>query len=1120
MVKVRISHLLASIFLMGSALAGEPPTQPVAQRNTDRHTFNTSRARTNRKLKTLLVRYKAASPHERQQIAKHIAAAVEDDVNQLIALLRSPDSNEREAGAKAACVLGPKAAPLIAVLAEALKQNDTGRTEIADALAAIGRASVPFAAEFLESDEYGIWRAGLRIAMKLGDDAVPVIPKLLDLLSADGRDYDHSDFAGALIAIGEPAIIPLCQLVEKGISAANSESAYRASLRAALVLGKFESGVDAAAPCLLRSLEEGDSKQKLEFAEALIQLGQGSEKVAVVLAAVVNGDDEDLSRQAALKLAKLGALASPYFERALLDQRQRVRLDVVAALSNLGDEQEKVRLLRMAARNDDSWIRFKATATLAYLTPLDDESVANLLIVFQNDDAHAREQAVFLVRRLNPLGLNAEAVLERALSDGDRNVRLAALRVISEKRFNTDALLIRLLSLMNSDDREFQLLLHQSFASAGGRSVAPLKSLLTSKEPLVRYNAVSVCGNLGVLAESLIPEIVILLDDVDYDISSKAAATLKKIGKPALDALISQLLGTRGTTRTITRLQVLGEWAAPAAEPLADLAARAPEPEVRTAALKVLAALGPNAARVIPRLREVWERAGHVERRELASTFSSILQERAARTPRQWLLRELLINIDDVEIAKGLLRSIDAGEGEAAEVIRKIATGELTNDLALRLVAIEIIGRSRPSMLTPELFRQLVRSDSIEISVAAINTLPAAAGYDTDRLWKEAERSGLFDDPKVRVRVALLDALRNSPEPSFSKFVRVAISDENDGVRASALWAVAGTALWGNQKNAKPSFWEPELVKRLRQVAKEDRMEENRQLAIRLLAAHDSNKRDVLNTLTLALKDPSRVVVIEAITALGAMGYEAVPVLRDFLYSATIERPQDYELMAFARNALDRARMVVYDAPPPYYGFNTSYPRMEWPPARFTDRLVFEKVLLGQFRTTLGDYFARVESATRDSGYPQPSVYAIPGGFAIATLPERISADGEPYPDPARWTLGKLPLSFGEILKYPRRLFLGSTERFRWLVFYATNRDFGSRDVNLSLTEARNWASRGFAELPGSVSAEPAINYSCGVLVFEFMLPDGDQEVRLMTAPSIPALQQLRATGLYQKIFR
>lgn len=193
-------------------------------------------------------------------------------------------------------------------------------------------------------------------------------------------------------------------------------------------------------------------------------------------------------------------------------------------------------------------------------------------------------------------------------------------------------------------------------------------------------------------------------------------------------------------------------------------------------------------------------------------------------------------------------------------------------------------------------------------------------------------------------------------------------------------------------------------------------------------------------------------------------------------------------------------------------------PAMTWPPGNYSDRIIFEKAQVGGVRTTLADFERRIAYALNRAGYPQTGIYAIPDGFAMVTMPERIQDDGKPFQTRNRWTVGKLPLDSFNPIEYLKRMVLGTSSRYRWIIFFATKRDFENSRSELTLDDANDWRLRGLSSLPSSFENEPARDYICGALIYEFDATDASYARITAGRASASALHQLVSAGLYDVI--
>ena len=146
----------------------------------------------------------------------------------------------------------------------------------------------------------------------------------------------------------------------------------------------------------------------------------------------------------------------------------------------------------------------------------------------------------------------------------------------------------------------------------------------------------------------------------------------------------------------------------------------------------------------------------------------------------------------------------------------------------------------------------------------------------------------------------------------------------------------------------------------------------------------------------------------------------------------------------------------------------TAFP---WPPPRYSAfaTIVREWIADGP-APTLGSVAKRLEAAFDRTGYGERSYYWVPGGFALVSRIEQISADASPIDPPARWAI-ETPRVRAGFVDHIRALFNAPPGFYRVIVFAVTDQDFAAGSRTPSSTEARTWASSGSLRLPAEVGA-------------------------------------------------
>lgn len=87
-----------------------------------------------------------------------------------------------------------------------------------------------------------------------------------------------------------------------------------------------------------------------------------------------------------------------------------------------------------------------------------------------------------------------------------------------------------------------------------GKSLSEWMALTKDNDPGLRCEAAQAIGNIGPEAEAAIPVLVDLLKDRFAGVSQTAMAALKKIGRPAIPALMTLLKDENKLRGTLLRL--------------------------------------------------------------------------------------------------------------------------------------------------------------------------------------------------------------------------------------------------------------------------------------------------------------------------------------------------------------------------------------------------------------------------------------------------------------------------------------------------------------------------------------------------------------------------------------
>ncbi len=188
----------------------------------------------------------------------------------------------------------------------------------------------------------------LHAAYALGEQGAAIVPQLIDALRQEavafadqislqlpgnprGDNPATCAAAHALAAIGEPAVMPLTELLR--------HEHWCVRTIAADTLGNIGLPVKEAVPALMNLLHDDHSRVRRHAAETLGRMGAAASAAVPALIAVVRDDDMRVRYNACLALAKIGEPANeaiPALVETLADEDRYVRHFAALALRHIG----------------------------------------------------------------------------------------------------------------------------------------------------------------------------------------------------------------------------------------------------------------------------------------------------------------------------------------------------------------------------------------------------------------------------------------------------------------------------------------------------------------------------------------------------------------------------------------------------------------------------------------------------------------------------------------------------------------------------------------------------------------------------------------------------------------
>lgn len=590
--------------------------------------------------------------------------------------------DELLAGPAAECLGRVGGEEVVTPLAAALSRDATPAASVAVALASIhDRLEEAFGVGALVADlaRAGIDTVGVRrlvAAVSRGTDAeLPAFARVLGWLPYDGID--------ALLA---------SLLRHAGARAAAAD----------ILPARGSGGIDA----LTAALRHEDVEVRRVAAAALGRAG--TQRAVAPLTAMLAGPPDE----AIVAAGALGAIGDARaFEPlvALLDAPDAsVRQAAVAALDSIAHPALHDRVLELLA--DPSPRRRECAARMAgyFGAPA---HLARMLALCEDAEPHVRRAALeHIVFFDDPC---VAATLRDAMAAGDATTRAAAARALAQlDDADARALLLRAL---DDDDLWVRYFAARSLArhsSADADLIERLKRLAANDPvPPVRAAAVEALGALNaVRAEPLLESIATMAE------SDVALAAIEALGALRGTAGVPSLLRlARGTTgdRRLRAMEALLRHPVPEATGVARTLAASGDAALRTLALRLLAAIGDEAA-----VAAIVELVDVAPRRDLVRALSElpdptclpvrqalahpdaavrrVVVEGLARSRHPRAARVLVTALDDdsphvrLEAARGLGR-LDLGNSDNALV----AVAEADDNPAVRMVAWRALTRGR-----------------------------------------------------------------------------------------------------------------------------------------------------------------------------------------------------------------------------------------------------------------------------------------------------------------------------------------------------------------------------------------------------------------------------------------
>lgn len=193
---------------------------------------------------------------------------------------------------------------------------------------------------------------------------------------------------------------------------------------------------------------------------------------------------------------------------------------------------------------------------------------------------------------------------------------------------------------------------------------------------------------------------------------------------------------------------------------------------------------------------------------------------------------------------------------------------------------------------------------------------------------------------------------------------------------------------------------------------------------------------------------------------------------------------------SFVEEEIDDA---VSGAAPP----DSALPDFPWPPPRWSARKDLTDIAR-HHATTLGEIADNLVGALSNAGYPEYSLYAAPGGFALVARLERTEEDGTPNAD-FRFLSPREEEPF-DLTEYVSALFFTPEGYYRQIVFIVTDQPFVAADEAPNVAAAESMLGDGATALDAPLRERPTNDATRVIaIIYEFRKGAGPEDVAIIT---------------------
>jgi HEAT repeat protein len=410
------------------------------------------------------------------------------------------------------------------------------------------------------------------------------------------------------------------------VLAMTSDPESRVRWHAVRTIGLIGEDAISAIPVLIKLLQDEDPITVAQAAAAIRHIHADDERtdtqdqdaalyeaaVAPLVATTLHPDAR--ARRAAVRAIQTlhadSETLAGLLAKVLADSDPAVILPALHTLADMGDDAVPVLIEALKVPGARYW----AAVALAEIGAEAAPAAGQLTKLAKEGEPEERMQAMLALAAIGPPAVSATPVLVEALSSNDGSLRFAAVFALGSLRAEAaDAVLHK--AAADPDDFLAEVAawalakIHPDDAAIREQALKKLRAGLTSELPKVRAASTSGLSDLATLVDAaerrdLAADFIRVLSDPEPSVGARGGAALIRLGSDAVEPLSSQLANPDLREAALEILASIGADAAQAVDQITDTLSD-DEAFVRGEAAIALAAIGPPASAAVPALQKI-----------------------------------------------------------------------------------------------------------------------------------------------------------------------------------------------------------------------------------------------------------------------------------------------------------------------------------------------------------------------------------------------------------------------------------------------------------------------------------------------------------------------------------